>query len=119
MTGTHVLHASDSDDEVRAVVRFVRSQLASGVPGHRIGVYYPSPDPYLRLLHRAFAEAGITVHGPSDSGVGRSAAGLSLIRLLQMDHHLMGRAGLSIAAEGAWSPPTRAESRSPPAGWSC
>ena len=102
VTGTHVLHASDSDDEVRAVVRFVRSQLASGVPGHRIGVYYPSPDPYLRLLHRAFAEAGITVHGPSDSGVGRSAAGRSLIRLLQMDHHLMGRAELlSIVAEGA------------------
>ncbi len=102
VTGTHVLHASDSDDEIRAVVRFVRSRLASGIPGHRIGVYYPSPDPYQRLLHRAFAEAGIAVHGPSDSGVGRSAAGRSLIRLLQMDHDLMGRAELlSIAAEGA------------------
>ena len=102
VTGTHVLHASDSDDEIRAVVRFVRSRLASGIPGHRIGVYYPSPDPYQRLLHRAFAEAGIAVHGPSDSGVGRSAAGRSLIRLLQMDHDLMGRADfLSIVAEGA------------------
>lgn len=102
VTGTHVLHASDSDDEIRAVVRFVRSRLASGIPGHRIGVYYPSPDPYQRLLHRAFAEAGIAVHGPSDSGVGRSAAGRSLIRLLQMDHDLMGRAELlSIVAEGA------------------
>ncbi|MGW8593350.1 PD-(D/E)XK nuclease family protein [Dietzia sp. NPDC055877] len=102
VTGTHVLHASDSDDEIRAVVRFVRSRLASGIPGHRIGVYYPSPDPYQRLLHRAFAEAGIAVHGPSDSGVGRSAAGRSLIRLLQMDRDLMGRAELlSIVAEGA------------------
>ncbi|MFC4755840.1 PD-(D/E)XK nuclease family protein [Dietzia aurantiaca] len=102
VTGTHVLHASDSDDEIRAVVRFVRSRLASGIPGHRIGVYYPSPDPYQRLVHRALAEAGIAVHGPSDSGVGRSAAGRSLIRLLQMDHDLMGRAELlSIVAEGA------------------
>lgn len=102
VTGTHVLHASDSDDEVRAVVRFVRSRLAEGVPGHRIGVFYPSPDPYLRLLHRAFAEAGIAVHGPTDSGVGRSAAGRSLVRLLRLDATLMDRAELlSIVAEGA------------------
>lgn len=102
VTGTHVLHASDSDDEVRAVVRFVRSRLSAGVPGHRIGVYYPSPDPYQRLLHRAFAEAGITVYGPTDSGVGRSPAGRSLIRLLRLDAELMDRAELlSIVAEGA------------------
>ena len=105
VTGTHVVHASDSDDEVRAVVRFVRSRLAEGVPGHRIGVYYPSPDPYQRLLHRAFAEAGIEIYGPTDSGVGRSAAGRSLIRLLQLDAELMPRAEvLSIVAEGAVVP---------------
>lgn len=102
VTGTQVVHASDSDDEVRAVVRFVRSRLASGVPGHRIGVYFPSPDPYQRLLHRAFAEAGIAVYGPSDSGVGRSAPGRSLVRLLQLDTDLMDRAELlSIVAEGS------------------
>ena len=102
VTGTHVLHASDSDDEIRAVVRYVRSRIAGGVPGHRIGVYYPSPDPYQRLLHRAFAEAGIAVYGPSDSGVGRSAAGRSLIRLLELDADLMDRAELlSIVAEGS------------------
>ena len=102
VTGTHVLHASDSDDEVRAVVRVVRSRLSEGIPGHRIGVYYPSPDPYLRLLHRAFAEAGITVHGPTDHSVGRSPAGRSLIRLLGLDSARMNRAELlSIVAEGA------------------
>ena len=105
VTGSHVVHASDSDDEVRAVVRFVRSRLAAGIPGHRIGVYYPSPDPYLRLLHRAFSEAGITVYGPIDSGPGRSASGRSLIRLLQLDTDLMPRADLlAIVAEGAVVP---------------
>ena len=105
VTGTHVLHASDSDDEVRAVVRFVRSRLAEGVPGHRIGVYYPSPDPYLRLLHRAFAEAGIAVYGPSDSTLGRSPAGRSLVRLLRLDTSVMPRAELlSIIAEGSVTP---------------
>ena len=102
VTGTHVLHASDSDDEVRAVVRYVRSRLAGGVPGHRIGVYYPSPDPYLRLLLRAFAEAGIAVAGPGTSGLGRTPAGRSLVRLLRVDPDVMPRADLlSIVAEGA------------------
>lgn len=102
VTGTHVLHASDSDDEVRAVVRFVRERLADGVPGHRIGVYYPSPDPYLRLLVRAFAEAQITVHAPSLTSVGHTPAGRSLTRLLELDADLMTRAELlSILAEGA------------------
>ncbi|MFN3339196.1 MAG: PD-(D/E)XK nuclease family protein [Dietzia sp.] len=102
VTGTHVLHASDSDDEVRAVVRFVRSRLAAGIPGHRIGVYYPSPDPYLRLLLRAFAEAGIVVSGPSITDLGRTPTGRSLIRLLGIDPDLMPRAELlSIVAEGA------------------
>lgn len=102
VTGTHVLHTSDSDDEVRAVVRFVRSRLAAGVPGHRIGVYYPSPDPYLRLLLRAFAEADITVHSPSTTHLGRTAAGRSLVRLLRLDLAALSRADLlSIVADGA------------------
>lgn len=102
VTGTHVLHASDSDDEVRAVVRFVRSRLAEGTPGHRIGVYYPSPDPYLRLLLRAFAEAGITVNGPSTTSLGRTPAGRTLVRLLRVDPGTLPRADLlSIIADGA------------------
>lgn len=102
VTGTHVLHASDSDDEVRSVVRFVRARLAGGVPGHRIGVYYPSPDPYLRLLLRAFGEAGITVNGPSTTVLGRTAAGRSLVRLLRLDREETPRASLlSVVAEGA------------------
>lgn len=102
VTGTHVLHASDADDEVRALVRFVRARLAAGVPGHRIGIYYPSPDPYLRLLLRAFAEAEIAVNSPGITGPGRTPAGRTLTRLLGLDPDLMMRAELlSIVAEGA------------------
>lgn len=102
VTGTHVVHASDADDEVRAVVRFVRSRLTEDVRGHQIGVYYPSPDPYLRLLLRAFSEAGIAVNGPSTSSLGRTAAGRSLVRLLHLNRLEMPRAALlSVVAEGA------------------
>ena len=102
VVGTEVLHASDPDDEVRAVVRVVRERIAAGVPGHRIGVYFPSPDPYLRLLHRAFAEAGIAVSGPGTTTAGRGPAGRTLIRLLELDPAVMPRAELlSIVAEGA------------------
>lgn len=112
VTGTHVLHASDSDDEVRAVVRFVRWRLAEGVPGHRIGVYYPSPDPYQRLLLRAFAEAGITVNGPAATELGRSAAGRTLVRLLRLDRETMPRADLlSVVAEGSLTVTDRDQGR--------
>lgn len=46
--GLMVLHASDADDEIRSVARLVRRHLASGTPGHRIGVFYGASDPYLR-----------------------------------------------------------------------
>lgn len=112
VTGTHVLHASDSDDEIRSVVRYVRSRLADGIPGHRIGVYYPSPDPYLRLLLRAFAEAGITVNGPAATELGRTAAGRTLVRLLRLDPEVMPRADLlSVVAEGSLTVIDRDEGR--------
>ena len=102
VTGTHVVHAGDPDDEVRAVVRRVRRALLDGVPAHRIGLYYSSPDPYLRLLHRALAEAEITVCGPGVTGLGGTATARSLIRLLALDPAELPRAELfAVLAEGA------------------
>ena len=54
-----VLDASDSDDEVRCVVREVVRSLQS-VPAHRIAVLYADRSPYARLLHEHLGAAGIT-----------------------------------------------------------
>ena len=62
-TSRRVMHASDADDEVRAVVREVVSALGT-TPAHRIAVLFGSASPYARLLHEHLDAAGITVNGP-------------------------------------------------------
>lgn len=62
IVATRIMHASDSDDEVRSVVREVVAELARTKP-HRIAVLYGSRAPYARLLHEQLADAGITTNG--------------------------------------------------------
>lgn len=83
--GTLVIHASDADDEVRAVVRLVRARLESGIPGHRIGIAYPAADTYLRLLHTHLGDAGITVSGPDPGPLVDLPTARALLRLLEGD----------------------------------
>lgn len=59
---TRVLTASDSDDEVRCVVREVVDALRT-TPAHRLAVLYSSAAPYARLLHEHLSAAGVTVNG--------------------------------------------------------
>lgn len=57
-----IVTASDSDDEVRAIVREIVTSLAT-TPAHRIAVLYADRTPYARLLHEQLDAAGITVNG--------------------------------------------------------
>lgn len=61
---SRILHASDADDEVRAIVREIRVLLAGGAKAHRIAVLHPIAVPYARLLHDHLAAAGIRANGP-------------------------------------------------------
>ena len=75
-----ILDASDSDDEVRCVVREVVHCLQS-VPAHRIAVLFAGRSPYARLLHEHLGSAGITTNGPgvrpvNERAVSRLALGL-------------------------------------------
>ncbi|NKS22291.1 PD-(D/E)XK nuclease family protein [Rhodococcus hoagii] len=100
--GTVVIHASDADDEIRSVARLVRSHLAAGTPGHRIGVFYGSEDPYLHLLHEHFERAHIAFNGPEQHAFNDRPAARSLLRLLQLDTATMPRRDLlAILAERA------------------
>ncbi|GAB07382.1 PD-(D/E)XK nuclease family protein [Gordonia amarae] len=98
---TQVIHTSDADDEVRAVVRLVRKHLAAGVPGHRIGIYYPTPDPYLGLLHEHLTAGRIVFNAPLHRGLGDRPAARALLGLLQIDVAAMPRRDiLGFLAEG-------------------
>ncbi len=61
--GSRVICTTDADDEVRAVVTEVAQRLRAGVPGHRIGIVYPTPNPYARLVHEHLEAAGIERYG--------------------------------------------------------
>jgi hypothetical protein len=61
-----VLNASDSDDEVRVVVRRIAESLRR-TPAHRIAVLYGTTRPYARLLAEHLHAAGIRWNG---TGVG-------------------------------------------------
>lgn len=104
---TQVIHTSDADDEVRAVVRLVRKHLASGIPGHRIGIFYGTDDPYLPLLHEHLTDGRIAFTGPQCHALVDRPIGRSLLGLLELDHEKMPRRELfAILAEGAMHRPT-------------
>ncbi|MGH3099203.1 MAG: hypothetical protein ACRDMV_24735 [Streptosporangiales bacterium] len=82
-TATEVLNASDSDDEVRCVVRDVVRTLTT-TPAHRVAVLYGNATPYARLLHEHLAAAGIAINGVGVRPVRERAAARFLVDLLDL-----------------------------------
>lgn len=99
-TATHVLTASDADDEVRCVIREVMRDL-TGTPAHRIAVLYSNPTPYARLLHEHLGAAGVTVNGPGTRPVHERAVARTLLELLRLPDRDFPRADLFRALAAA------------------
>ena len=99
-----VLHASDSDDEVRCVVRDVVRALES-TPAHRVAVLYGATHPYARLLHEHLSAAGITVNGAGTRPVIERAIGRGFLDILLLAADDMARADFFRAVSEA---PTKA-----------
>jgi RecB family exonuclease len=80
-----ILNASDSDDEVRCVVREVVRTLQSvpPVPAHRIAMLYSARSPYARLLHEHLGSAGIITNGPGVRPVNERAVSRLVLGLLE------------------------------------
>ena len=80
---TRILHASDSDDEVRAVVRRVLTDLQH-TPAHRIAVLYAASSPYARLVHEQLQTAGVTFNGPGVRTVQERSLSQGLLGVLAL-----------------------------------
>jgi RecB family exonuclease len=80
---TRVVNASDSDDEVRCVVREVVQALRNH-PAHRIAVLYADRSPYARLLHEHLGAASITTNGPGVRPVSERALSRLVLGLLEV-----------------------------------
>ncbi|WP_170298465.1 PD-(D/E)XK nuclease family protein [Agromyces allii] len=122
---TRILHASDSDDEVRAVTREVRALLADGAAAHRVAVLHSQAVPYSRLLHNHLAAAGIAANGPGGRPLRDRAVADAFLTLLMLDpddlrrvafFDWLGRAPIRLGEDGASVPRTRWERLSREAG---
>lgn len=80
-----VFSAPSSDDEARAIVRMVATEVHSGVPGHRIGVFFGTDDPYRTLLFRYLKQAGISVSGCHPRQLKDQATAHYLLSFLALD----------------------------------
>lgn len=80
----HVISVTDADEEVRAVIREVLQLAHDGVALDRIGIFHPTPDPYVRILEQHFAASGVPANGPSRQRLAESVAGRVTIAALAL-----------------------------------
>ena len=81
---TTVISAPDPDEEVRAALRWVLARAEEGIPLDRIGIFYPTPDPYVRALLQHLDSAGIPANGPARERLSDSVVGRTLLAALEL-----------------------------------
>ncbi|NND75631.1 MAG: hypothetical protein HKN44_11560 [Ilumatobacter sp.] len=82
--GDRIVSVTDAPEEVREVCRRVLGLVAAGTPPERIGVFYPAPAPYARIIEQQFRDAGIVANGPDQRRLADSVAGRTLLRALEL-----------------------------------
>ncbi|WP_347978203.1 PD-(D/E)XK nuclease family protein [Microbacterium sp. ProA8] len=116
---SEVLHASDADEEVRAVTRQALQALATH-PGPRLAILYTARSPYASLLHDRFTEAGISFNGHGVRPLRDRATADAFLTLLALDgadlrrrelFDWLGRAPIRLAAADRMTPPRSAWER--------
>lgn len=114
-TASRVINASDSDDEIRCVVRDVMSTVRR-TPAHRVAVLYSAAVPYARLLHEQLTAAGLSFNGAGVRAADERAVARTLLEVLALVDHDLPRADLFRALANA---PVRdfAGERIPTATW--
>ncbi|MEP1123073.1 MAG: hypothetical protein ABJH68_04185, partial [Ilumatobacter sp.] len=83
-TGDRIISTTDAADEVRATCSRILELLAAGTPPDRIGIFFPTPDPYVRIIEQQFDAAGIAINGPDPRRLADSVAGRVLLGALDL-----------------------------------
>ncbi len=83
-TADHLVSVTDADEEVRATVRRIVELCGEGVRLDRIGVFYPTAEPYLPVLEQQLAAAELPANGPSRIRLAESVAGRTLLGALAL-----------------------------------
>lgn len=81
-SGDEIVSVTDAPEEVREVCQRIIRLAGAGVRLDRIGVFFPSPDPYVRIIEQQFAAAEIPGNGPNPRRLADSVAGRTLLGAL-------------------------------------
>lgn len=113
--GDRILSVTDADEEVRAVLREVLTLAEQGVRLDRIGIFHPTPDPYVGILQQQLAAAGIPANGPSRRRLADTVTGRTLLAALRLPAERWRRDRVMALVSGG---PLRADDeRAHPARW--
>lgn len=83
-TADRIVSVTDADEEVRAVLREVVAQCEQGVALDRMGIFYPTAEPYLAILEQQLSAASLPANGPSRLRLAETAAGRTLLAALSL-----------------------------------
>ncbi len=83
-TGDEIVSVTDAPEEVREVCQRIIGLVSKGVRLDRIGVFFPAPDPYVRIIEQQFAAAEVPVNGPDPRRLADSVAGRTLLGALRL-----------------------------------
>lgn len=81
-TGDEIVSVTDAPEEVREVCQRIVGLVSNGMRLDRIGVFFPAPDPYVRIIEQQFAAASIPVNGPDPRRLADSVTGRTLLGAL-------------------------------------
>ena len=89
-----IVSTTDADDEVRHAVRAVLTAARRGVPFERIGVIWPTQQPYARLVEHHLDAAGIVWNGRPGTLLAERLVPRLVLDLLDIDRRGLRRQGL-------------------------
>ena len=83
-TADHIVSVTDAAEEVREACARALQLVEDGVAPHRIGIFFPTPDPYVRIIEQQLDAAQIPSNGPNPRRLADSVAGRVLLSALDL-----------------------------------
>lgn len=83
-TADRIISVTDAAEEARETCARVLELIATGTAPDRIGIFFPTPDPYVRIIEQQFDAAGVAVNGPDPRRLADSVAGRVLLGALEL-----------------------------------
>ncbi len=83
-TADQIVSVTDAAEEIREVSSRILQLVADGVAPHRIGIFFPTPDPYVRIIEQQLDAAEIASNGPNPRQLAETVAGRVLLSALEL-----------------------------------